>query len=207
MNEDPISEQASRTYRSLMHEIKVRIDAIDLALGGGMNPFIARFVEEFCYLQLRMICELIAFACLVVHDNLGPKSDLYKTHKADWIMGELEKLHPDFFPTAFVTERHPKGQIWNDRLNDTLTMSELKSLWSRECGSRLHRGSVKTVMTHAMDVEIPKVRTWVEKIANLLEQHYILTPDKKFMLQVVMDNGDGNVASRTTRLNYLDEPR
>ncbi|MGE3580605.1 MAG: hypothetical protein AB7J28_04280, partial [Hyphomonadaceae bacterium] len=57
-------------YASLMEEIKYRHRALNLAAANkieGLGPLLC---EEFCYLQLRMICELLALGCLVAHDDI-----------------------------------------------------------------------------------------------------------------------------------------
>ncbi|MEO8683978.1 MAG: hypothetical protein ABI414_03965, partial [Devosia sp.] len=64
---------ASVLYANIMAEVKYRTDAIDAGTGGKL-PLSAPLIREFCYLQLRMICELIALGCLVtaiVH-GMGP---------------------------------------------------------------------------------------------------------------------------------------
>src|ERR1700742_2334885 len=94
----PLTDQAMETYRKLMAEIKFRTEAIDGILRADIRPIRSKIAEEFCYLQLRMTCEVIAIACLVIHGNLKPKPKLFETFKASWIMSELEKLHPRFYP-------------------------------------------------------------------------------------------------------------
>ena len=57
-------------------------------------------VGEVCFLQIRMICELLAFACLVAHEDIkaarAPKFT-NESHAAT-ILRKLEELHADFFP-------------------------------------------------------------------------------------------------------------
>ena len=52
-----------------MEEIKRRIDLIQrLVQGQIVIPQMAAF--EFCYLQLRKICEVFALACLTAHGDI-----------------------------------------------------------------------------------------------------------------------------------------
>lgn len=94
-----------------MWEIKYRVDAIDDVLKGKLCMR-QRLAEEFCYLQLRVICEVLAVACLVIHGNLKPKADLFKTYKASWIISELSKLHPNSSPVLSRPTK-PKLTAWS----------------------------------------------------------------------------------------------
>lgn len=76
---DPKLEAAS-LYADLMNEVKVRIAAIDAGTGGLLGALPAPIVQEHCYLQLRMCCELIALGCLVAHGDItcrqGPQGQV-----------------------------------------------------------------------------------------------------------------------------------
>ena len=79
----------------LMEEAKCRLLAMDIVLGGGTGlPKGA--IREFCFLELRMLCELIALGCLTAHGDLKT-SKLKQVYEADRIIRRLQKLHPDFF--------------------------------------------------------------------------------------------------------------
>ena len=58
-----------KTYADLMSEAKARLSWIAHMVNGqsGLDPVIAR---ESCDLQIRLICELIALCCLVVHGDI-----------------------------------------------------------------------------------------------------------------------------------------
>src|SRR6266850_2561007 len=89
--------EAMKLYVAILEETKVRIDCINTALN-GRTTLPERSAVEFCYLQLRMLCELIAVGCLVVHGDIEGTKGLRKAWAADEIMKRLEKLHPDFYP-------------------------------------------------------------------------------------------------------------
>jgi hypothetical protein len=68
----PVNEReqaALKLYVSLMEEAKVRFYVIDMAIS-GRTGLPERGVREFCYLQLRMLCEVIALACLTANGNI-----------------------------------------------------------------------------------------------------------------------------------------
>ena len=86
-------------YCNLMEEIKRRIEVIvSVERQTIAVPVIVAL--ELCYLQLRLICETIALGCLVAHgDVTGTQSGkMKKAYEADWILNNLERLHPKFYP-------------------------------------------------------------------------------------------------------------
>jgi len=87
------SDEKTRTaYADLMEEVKVRLSAIEAALRGELN-LTPRFLEDFCYLQLRMIGELIALSCLLAHGDIpaAQQSKLQTERNADHIIKTLEQ--------------------------------------------------------------------------------------------------------------------
>jgi hypothetical protein len=76
--------QALDTYSWLMDEAKQRLSAVDTALA-GQTGLPNGAIIEFCFLQLRMLCELIALGCLTAHGDLQA-GKLKKSHKADQII-------------------------------------------------------------------------------------------------------------------------
>jgi hypothetical protein len=101
----PTKEQiaAQGLYANILEEIKLRISAINHCTLGrsGLAP---PFVKDFCYLQIRMLCELVALGCLVAHGDVKETStnSMRRQWSADKIMDSLERLHPDFYPKAVV---------------------------------------------------------------------------------------------------------
>src|ERR1019366_9455022 len=84
-------------YLGLMEEIKFRFGTISRITQGDL-PLPPKAIQEYCLLQIRMVCELISLACLVAHGDISKSNRLTKTYQADKIISELETLHPDFFP-------------------------------------------------------------------------------------------------------------
>jgi hypothetical protein len=78
-----------------------------------------------------------------------------------------------------------------------ITPEELRTLWNRECGNKLHRGSAEKVLTNAKNLDLNRVLEWRNKIGALLEHHIIATPDTNSVLELVMNDGTGTVSSRT----------
>jgi len=69
-------------YSVLMQEAKARLLAMDIALEGKTGlPEVA--IREYCFLQLRMLCELIALGCVTAQGDLqiGKLKDEYRADK------------------------------------------------------------------------------------------------------------------------------
>src|SRR3981081_1197973 len=106
------TDKRNTLYANLMDEVKVRIDCIDKAVHGRAH-MPGPLVREFCYLQLRVLCELIALSCLVAHGDIAVKYSkrIGKEWSADKIIDQLTILHPNFYPQPIRDVRaEPIGQ-------------------------------------------------------------------------------------------------
>jgi hypothetical protein len=100
-------------YCNLMQDIKIRTSALEFL---SRNPagMIEGVIAECEQLQIRMISETLAVACLLVHGDVeGARSSrLSKAYQADLIINALEKLHPKFYPKPtrqILTNGVPNG--------------------------------------------------------------------------------------------------
>src|ERR1700722_492219 len=109
--------EAMTLYLGILEEAKVRINCINIALGGRTN-LPERGAIEFCYLQLRMLCELIAVGCLVVHGDIEGTKGIRKVWAADEIMKRLERLHPDFYPHPVLFTFPEPGRVHLEVVED-----------------------------------------------------------------------------------------
>ena len=152
---------------------------------------------ELCYLQLRMICELIALGCLAAHGDIPAthSGKMRKAYAPGSILTELERLHPEFYPVPGQRIRSSSdGRSIEIRSiqNGYLTKSDLLTLWA-ECGDRLHRGSIKNV-DRPFVVDFDQIREWDKKILTLLAHHQIQLQNPKHQLWIIMqDESDGRV--------------
>jgi hypothetical protein len=168
-------QSAMDLYAGMMGEAKMRINSIEYAISGllGFHPVIIR---EFSYLQLRMLCELVALGCLVAHGDIPATrtNKLSKAYQADEILSALEHLHPDFYPHPFKQIAHPKYQQIIPAGTDFLTKKELMTL-TRKSGEIVHRGNLRRLLKGPISAQYdhPDVRGWLAKIKLLLESHFI----------------------------------
>lgn len=107
----PQQLRSAQLYADILEEIKVRTAAIDAGTGGRLPALPEPIIREHCFLQLRMICELIALGCLVAHGGIDGAElpRLQKQWAADKIIEELEKLNPHFYPQAARLEPDENG--------------------------------------------------------------------------------------------------
>jgi hypothetical protein len=157
-----------------MEEVKVRIQYTETALLGKL--FIpSQIVRESAYLQLRLICELIALGCLVMHGDLKSVREkrFMKAYDAAKIIEGLEALHSHFYPMPITTEDvTPKHKHLTPIETGFLTKADLIALYGKS-GDFLHRGNLKKLLKAKMPIEhhYPDIWDWLQKIGKLLSNH------------------------------------
>lgn len=172
-----INQEVLLTYKGLMSEIRNRNDALNRILENqsGLGPIVVR---ECGYLQIRIMCELVALACVVAHDELTQVQlkKLRKTYHAADILDGLERHHANFFPRPMTR----KATLVQGERGHQLTFVEggldkagLKRLWER-CGRFLHRGSVNQLsVSQPIEKDFKDVRSDQLALVGLLNQHVI----------------------------------
>src|ERR1043166_5158803 len=191
----PKQRVALDQYTDLMHEAKLRLECIDTALA-GKTELLPPAIREFCFLQLRMLCEVIALGCLTVHghSDFGSKTKITKENKANKILATLEKLHPHFYPRSCTQD--PNGPKYNTVMDSRggLTKSDLLRLYKR-CGNHLHRGTLKTLFSPAgphSHTYFPDIIVWRDKIRTLLWYHAIFLLNKNQMVLFTLKNPEAD---------------
>jgi hypothetical protein len=200
MTTDAKVERIGAIYAGFMHEIKLRLVSIESTLGiiaDAAAEETAFLYAEFCYLQLRMICELIALAALVAHNELpeANKKKLLKDWNADSIFDRLSAVNEHCYPVPLKTVQLPSGHKHLQRIQEPyLTRADLKDAY-HACGSNLHRG----ILLHVLDgrrraYDIQPLRERLASIVQLLEQHAVLLPEANAALLVRMSGEGGEVS-------------
>lgn len=190
-------EAAVRRYLLLMHELVIRVDLIARASDGRLS-LAPPYAREYCYLQFRRICELIALGCLQLHGDLpdAQTSAAKKEWNAERIMKLLHRQHPYSFPQS-VTRKKLDG-VWKIVANSTenaLTFNEFKSLYSK-CGEILHRGTIRSieVETSIEQSEHDEVFRWSHKIVSLLNEHVVAKPGTNSLYLISLKTEKGGPA-------------
>ena len=185
-----------------MDEAKARIACINDALGGRLG-LPAALVREVGFLQLRMLCELIALSCLVAHGDITAKhaSKLSDEYKADTIIKRLENLHPNFYPypVNITVTRGTPGSVASQRQERRVYWPNLKAV--RNCMEdaatfyqswnfcKLLSSKSPTQMQFAGKDE-PEIGVWGNKVARLLEVHRISSLDNQRHIICTCSNAD-----------------
>jgi hypothetical protein len=176
-----------------MDEIKRRSSIIDSVLADeALLPPIVR--AELCYLQLRMICELIALGCLAVHGDIEATRTgrMRKAYAADWIINSLSGLHPGFYPHAsrLVNGDPAKRPRIEPVMTGFLTKEDIISLW-RECGDFLHRGTLRSILSNkSRRPNFSPIQTHINKIVTLLNEHLICLINSEEVIWCSMSSGE-----------------
>ncbi|WP_158819367.1 hypothetical protein [Granulicella sp. S156] len=188
---------AAKVYTSIMEEAKVRALSINTLTNSGYALPVP-LQREYCFLQLRMLCELIALGCLVAHGDIEEtkSAPLQKTYHAGEIVKRLEKLHPNFYPSPRKLAFNLGHIHLGDYDREFLTKSELIILYGR-CGDALHKGNLRQLLDpkNQPPADFRDLQEWGQKILNLLSVHLISRREGNFHLIVVLEasqNG-GNV--------------
>ncbi|HEU5276912.1 MAG TPA: hypothetical protein VFU97_24860 [Xanthobacteraceae bacterium] len=177
------SVKAMQHYCEIMDEIKFRIEWIKNVIHAKIQ--IAQTIgRDLGFLELRMVCELIAFGCLIANGDIKEtRSGKFITkYQADFFIKAMAALHSDFYPQPMfpVPGQDPipttVGAMLLDpppRTSGFLTQSGLTTLY-RECGERLHRGYLPDILNRKrIEGEFSMIGKSVDKIVRLLDYHRI----------------------------------
>ncbi len=183
-------------YHGLMIEAKARALSIN-ALTGDQRGIPSPLVHEYGVLQIRMLCEIIGLACLVAHGDLvaQAKADLRKIYAPGQIFAELQQMHDDFYPVPMVPEKTNDGWHFAEYSGGPyLQKSEMGDVWGR-CGNILHRGHLKKLLKAQSPVQknFVDLQEWGQKIINLLNNHRIVTVDRRLAFICMLEDVNGNV--------------
>lgn len=192
----PARAPAGVLYCDFMEEIKRREAALNTLLTTE-TKLPAIVVSESCYLQLRLMCELLALGCLVAHGDIEAtrSAKLEKASAADFIMHALNDLHPQFYPMPGNQVRTARGLEVVPVTSGHLTQQEFRTLY-RECGENLHRGKLKNILADgSKKPNFARIREWDKKLTTLLNHHQIQLKNEDLQLWVIMNGDKGKVHS------------
>jgi hypothetical protein len=156
-------------------------------------------LREFCHLQLRHICELVAIGSLVIQGDYTYDPGVKDEYNPQKIFRSLDKAYPDPFPQPMTVTY---DGTWNFVANSkpgAMTRKELENLWSRT-GNYLHRLRIANFfrVEELADAEFwPGIDDHILKLELLLNPHAIGMYKPKILVVGSLDgdNGKPNIIS------------
>ena len=184
-------------YTNAMETIKGRKEHIDWIMDNAesMGRVSTFMVESIC-LQLRMMIEDIAVACVIANADEMPElaRGLRGEYRPKLILKGLEKINPACYPTPIVENVEGLHGRFRDTHNrpegDWLTRVEAVEEYGR-LSNVVHR-NLKAYNRNPVDyLELYKKCRYLEyKIRSLLSHHHITVLDQDTMYRVLM-SGSG----------------
>jgi hypothetical protein len=179
-----------------MEEAKVRLNCIASALRGETG-YPVPIVREFGYLQLRLLCELVALSCLTAHGDIA---QLIRgaTYSADDILKRLTDLRPHFYPSAYTQAMKPgpgpkRTFTLTPKDPQPLPKEQLLALYGT-CHAHLHRGRFKHLLSASTPVDrppnLPEIASWAQRIADMLSVHRIAISDETGLVCILHNKDD-----------------
>jgi hypothetical protein len=184
-------------YCQLMELLKWRTGAVIETLDRlkkRNHYFDNRLAAEFCMLQLRMCCELLAIGCVAIHTDVATPKQLHKEWNADSIMKKFARLKPKFFPQPIVDKRGTDGIIDQIPREGALNREELLKHYHL-FGGMLHSGALSDHLAPTEEnYNLSMFDEFIAKLGKLLSNHTYLLNDERTMIRVIMNNEvDGRV--------------
>ena len=210
-------QDSLRLYLGLMEEIKFRLAFVGDIIH-GKNLVAGTIGKDICYVELRMVCELIALGSLVAHGDIKARSKkLAEKWQADLLIAQMAKVHRSFYPqpATYPPGGLPTraGEIRSRPIpiaSGFLTSTELRSLY-HECGRELHRGNLNDLLERRgqkVEIVYSPIGKWVDKIVTLLKFHRIQLMDShEYWIEMESPHANGKPYASTMSAPFTILPR
>jgi hypothetical protein len=195
-------------YANLMDEVRARIAHVNLATSGRAG-FATPIIREFCYLQIRMLCELVALGCLVAHGDIAglQSHKVGRSYSAQDILARLTDLRPHFYPVAVkqtMLGSTPTGNKHHglEGINPSPFPKEALLELYGKTHKYLHRGSLRKILSSNTPLElnanVPEIIEQLNKMIALLN-HHIIAIDENNVMICILSNIDNNGSVQVIR--------
>ena len=182
-------EPDTKAYITVMEEIKRRTEAVFALLNKEISMVYRATSVESMVLQVRIITELVALASLSANKAIFEKDR--KKFKKQWhpdkILGDVEKLNPNFYPVPIIEVPSGNSRIESGLIEmktGFMKRDELIEVHGR-CGNLLH---AENPFGKGLDYDYYEkmVPTWMDQIRNLLNCHMIklLNGDRFYLVHM-----------------------
>ena len=187
----PTAKEGER-YVAVMNEIKSRIGILKTFIGKNYTTGSDISDIEFCYLQIRIVLELIALS------SISPNRKLYEKKREqfrnDWnaklIFSDMRRLNKDFYPVPLVAEKSEHARVkfhFTKLRSGFLTKKQFLKLYDK-CGSVLHAKSPFKKPPDYVGV-YEYIENRIGLIEALLAQHSIKIPSSEAIWFMLMESG------------------
>ena len=145
--------------------------------------------------QTRKILEDIAYAALVSNKDASTKSleELKDLRSPREIFRDIERIHPNFFPTPVEIRAPSKGKAFAVKTKEVLTREKLLQIY-RELNRLAHS---RNPLDEPIDLKYyeKKLPVWLEEIVNTLATHQVtlLHHPNHFYIVKMKGDRDGSV--------------
>lgn len=132
-------------YQEFMDELSLRLSALLdklVQVHSSDSELQKQFLLEACYLQTRMICELVAVASLSLHDPDSYQTHLQKTSYADKIFVILQHVNSVCFPRSVTVDFEATPILVTPHARQICNIEAIKKIY-RSCGEKLHQRSLR----------------------------------------------------------------
>jgi len=200
MQKSPKQHPNAQLYMKLMTELKARIDAVQktgLQVAAKQYPVNIQFAAEFCMLQLRFCCELIAVGTIVIHTDVPQSMKLKTQWNAQRIMDNFDRLKADHFPTPVRDQLRPDLGVSHiaEHYEGCLTKAEMLRMY-HFFGEHLHAGTyAKFLKPDSKQHSFKVLNVFTTSLMNLLSVHTYTLYSKERLLRIAMNTPpNGSVA-------------
>lgn len=190
-----------KIYSALMTQVVARVDAMGANLDeikSDLNDSENWRRFEFCYLQMRLVCEYTALAVLAAHQEYSEtdNKNLSKEWHAASLIEKVARINPHGFPIPVVMlmDHHAPGHHHVEPAESCLEPKEIAKFYG-EAGDRLHVGSLgKIVKGRLPPYSVNHIVDFRNRIIRTLNSHMIRLPHIGSVLLVhLKDKSDGLV--------------
>lgn len=179
-------QKIANNYSQLMKEVKSRLTVLDERLSTLKDPNHLRpgaFIDaEYCFLQIRLICESIALAAILIHEP-AYTNKLKNLYRADRIFTDLKKINRFCFPRAITGQPKVDGVVqYQVDQSESRGYKWLIKIY-RETDQILHRGRIKHLIEgSSRHYPVDKVYVWASELRSLLKYHSIVDQTTGFAI-------------------------
>ncbi len=140
---------------------------------------------EHCFLQIRLLIELLAVETLCAHNEIEEfrTASLVKTWNAESLINRLKHMSDDAFPKPItVTDPGPDGVADLYLHEHDRHRTQVLKLYSR-CGECLHTGALRSILRDdGRTYDSEEIRIALNFLVAWVDQHAILLPGGSRML-------------------------